>query len=179
MRNLFQNLLFLWHIKYNYIITSFSFLKLHTKILLSFLYYKTRILNQFPKFIFYFITSNINTKIIKFLFYSQNVYTSTIKNSNYFQILLLHLLITIITVIKYTSTRNNNQDSLLSSYSNLFKFNNCESIITINFGTFLSDPEKNSINCTHQRRNRSQHPLVAREGSDNGVHWLPDAGRNP
>lgn len=106
MRNLFQNLLFPWYIKYYYIITSFSFLKLHTKILLSFLYYKTRILNQFPKFIFYFITSNINTKIIKFLFYSQNVYTSTIKNSNYFQILLLHLLITIITVIKYTNTYN-------------------------------------------------------------------------
>lgn len=137
MRNLFQNLLFLWYIKYNYIITSFSFLKLHTKILLSFLYYKTRILNQFPKFIFYFITSNINTKIIKFLFYSQNVYTSTIKNSNYFQILLLHLLITIITVIKYMNTWNNNQDSLLSSYSNLFKFNNCESIITINFRLYF------------------------------------------
>lgn len=101
MRNLFQNLLFPWYIKYNYIITSFSFLKLHTKILLSFLYYKTRILNQFPKFIFYFITSNINTKIIKFL-----LHTSTIKNSNYFQILLLHLLITIITVIKYTNTYN-------------------------------------------------------------------------
>lgn len=176
MRNLFQNLLFPWYIKYNYIITSFSFLKLHTKILLSFLYYKTRILNQFPKFIFYFITSNINTKIIKFL-----LHTSTIKNSNYFQILLLHLLITIITVIKYTNTYNETIIKIhfsppIQIYLNLIIAKVSSQLIS-DYISFRSG--KNSINCTHQRRNRSQHPLVAREGSDNGVHWLPDAGRNP
>lgn len=49
----------------------------------------------------------------------------------------------------------------------------------INRNIFSRSGKNNLINCTHPRRNRSQHPPVAREGSDNGVHWLPDAGRNP